>query len=74
MEPASNYDKVPLCKILYFERGVELLAEKKEMGIHNKSENGRGAWVALYAHPTHTDTDINKHTCNDEIAQPKAHP
>jgi hypothetical protein len=51
---------------------------KKEMGIHNTdqkiSENGRGARVALYAHPTLTDTDINKHTCNDEIAQPEAHP
>jgi hypothetical protein len=27
------------------------------MRVHNISENGRGAWVALYAHPIHTDTD-----------------
>jgi hypothetical protein len=26
------------------------------MEAHNTSENGRGAWVALCAHPTHTDT------------------
>jgi hypothetical protein len=29
----------------------------KQMGTHNISENGRGAWVVLYAHPSHTDTD-----------------
>jgi hypothetical protein len=28
-----------------------------QMGTHNVSENGRGAWVALCDHPTHTDTD-----------------
>jgi hypothetical protein len=27
------------------------------MGTHNGSENGRGARVALCAHPTHIDTD-----------------
>jgi hypothetical protein len=27
-------------------------------GEHNRSENGRGAWVALHAHPTHTDIDV----------------
>jgi hypothetical protein len=26
----------------------------KQMGTHNKSENGRGAWVALCVHPTGT--------------------
>jgi hypothetical protein len=26
------------------------------MGTHNRPENGRGAWVALCAHPTHADT------------------
>jgi hypothetical protein len=30
------------------------------MGTHNRSENGRGAWVALCVHLTHTDTDIDK--------------
>jgi hypothetical protein len=29
--------------------------EIKQMGKHNTPENGRGAWVALWAHPTHTD-------------------
>jgi hypothetical protein len=28
----------------------------KQMGTHNKSENGRVSWVALCAHPTHTET------------------
>jgi hypothetical protein len=28
----------------------------KHMGMHNRSENGRGAWVDLCAHPTHADT------------------
>jgi len=27
------------------------------MGTHNISENGPGAWVALCAQPTHTDTE-----------------
>jgi hypothetical protein len=26
------------------------------MRRHNRSENGRGAWVALCLHPTHIDT------------------
>jgi hypothetical protein len=30
------------------------------MGTHNKSENGRGAWVAVCAQRTHTDTE---HIC-----------
>jgi hypothetical protein len=55
MEP-SDYDEIPWCKILYFVRGTGILAEK-EMETYNASENGRGAWVALHAHPTHTDTD-----------------
>jgi hypothetical protein len=25
------------------------------MGMYNRQENGRGAWVALRAHPSHTD-------------------
>jgi hypothetical protein len=29
------------------------------VGKHKGSENGRGAWVALYVHPTHTDTDTD---------------
>jgi len=28
-----------------------------QMGTHNRPENGRGAWVALCAHPTHADTE-----------------
>jgi hypothetical protein len=31
----------------------------KQMGTHNRSEGGRGAWVTLCVHPTHTDTDPN---------------
>jgi hypothetical protein len=29
------------------------------MGTHYKSENVRGAWFTLCAHPTHTDTDTD---------------
>jgi hypothetical protein len=29
----------------------------QQRGTHNTSENGRDAWVALCAHPTHTDTE-----------------
>jgi hypothetical protein len=28
------------------------------MGTHNRSEYGRDAWVALYAHPTYTFTQV----------------
>jgi hypothetical protein len=28
-----------------------------QMGKHNTSENGRSAWVAVCAYPTHIDTD-----------------
>jgi hypothetical protein len=45
-------NEILLCKILYFVRGTELLAEKKMM-TQNRSENGGSA---LCAHPTHTDT------------------
>jgi hypothetical protein len=31
MEP-SNYDEIPLCKILYFVRGMGLLAEQSRWG------------------------------------------
>jgi hypothetical protein len=27
------------------------------MGMRNRSENGRGAWVALCADPTHTGSE-----------------
>jgi hypothetical protein len=27
------------------------------MGTHNRSENGRGTWVAVCSHCTHNDTD-----------------
>jgi hypothetical protein len=33
------------------------------MGKHNRSENGRGVWVALCAHHTHTDTDTANSGC-----------
>jgi hypothetical protein len=29
----------------------------RHMGKHSRSENGSGAWVALCAHLSHTDTD-----------------
>jgi hypothetical protein len=53
MEP-GDYNEILLCKILYFVRGTELLAEKKM--TQNRSENGGSAWIALCAQPTHTDT------------------
>jgi hypothetical protein len=33
--------------------------QKKQTGTHNKSENGRGVWLALCAHLTHLDTDAD---------------
>jgi hypothetical protein len=30
------------------------------MGTYNRPENGRGAWVALCTHPTHSDTDVSE--------------
>jgi hypothetical protein len=56
MEP-GDYDEISSCKILYFVRRTGLLAEWKT-GKQNRSENGRGAWVALWAHPTHTDIEL----------------
>jgi hypothetical protein len=53
----SNYDKIPLCKILYFVRGMGL------MGMHNKSENGHSARVALWMHPTYTPYLTSKSNC-----------
>jgi hypothetical protein len=50
MEP-SVYDETPLYNTLYFVRGTKLLAEINQMATHNRSENRRGAWVALCAHP-----------------------
>jgi hypothetical protein len=32
----------------------------KHIETHNKTQNGRGAGVALYAHPTYTDTGVFK--------------
>jgi hypothetical protein len=54
MKP-SNYE-IPLRGILCFLKGMGL-GRKKHIGTHKRPENGRGAWVALCAHPTHTDTD-----------------
>jgi hypothetical protein len=42
MEP-SDYDEIPLRKILYYVRGTGLLAEYSRWGTRNRSENGRGA-------------------------------
>jgi hypothetical protein len=44
------YDTI-LCKRYGTTGGI------KQMGTHNSSENGSGAWVALCAHPTLTNTD-----------------
>jgi hypothetical protein len=40
--------------MLYFIAGT---GGMKQMGTRNAAENGRGARVALCAHPSHTDTD-----------------
>jgi hypothetical protein len=48
----SDHDKIPLCKILYLVGGTEILAVRKILGMHNTSENGRGARVALRYQPT----------------------
>jgi hypothetical protein len=29
----------------------------KQTGSHNRSENCRSAWVAMYTQPTHSDTE-----------------
>jgi hypothetical protein len=31
----------------------------KQMGMHNRSKNGHGAWVAFWFHPIHIDTDTD---------------
>jgi hypothetical protein len=53
LEP-SDYDMFQSRKILYFARSTGLL----QMAMHNRQENGRRAWVALRAHPTHTHSFI----------------
>jgi hypothetical protein len=58
MEP-SGYDEIPLCKTLYFVRIYGTTGGIKQLGKYNRSEKGRGARVALSAHPTHTDTDTS---------------
>jgi hypothetical protein len=57
IEP-NNYDEILLYKILYFVQGYRTTSRIKKMGMHNKSENGHGARVALRAHPTYTDTQV----------------
>jgi hypothetical protein len=52
-----DYIEIPLYKILYFVRGTTT-GGIKQMGTHNRSENGCGAWVALCSYPSHTNTDI----------------
>jgi hypothetical protein len=48
---AKTLRLIPLHKTLYH------ISCNKADGTHNKSENGRGAWVTLCGHPSHTDTD-----------------
>jgi hypothetical protein len=55
MEP-SDYDEIPLCKVLYFVRRTDYRRNKAD-GAHNWLENGWSAWVALCSHPTHNHTD-----------------
>jgi hypothetical protein len=52
MEP-SSHDMIPLYKILYFIKGMGLLAEWKKMGMHNISEDG------CSARPTYLRTLLN---------------
>jgi hypothetical protein len=35
--------------------------QNKADGTHNRPENGNGAWVALCAHSTYTETDTDIH-------------
>jgi hypothetical protein len=47
-----DFDEIQLCKTLLFQRygtngGIN------QMGTYNRSENGRGAWVALCIHTTY---------------------
>jgi hypothetical protein len=55
----SDYDKIPLCEILYFIRGMVLLAKWERWRMHNRSKNGHGERVALHTHHTyiHTHTE-----------------
>jgi hypothetical protein len=57
MEP-SDYDEIPLCKILYFAE-VRDYWRNKAGGNKQRSENGRGAWVALCANATYTNTNTD---------------
>jgi hypothetical protein len=41
-------------------RGTGSIGGIKKMETHNRSENGRSAWVALCAHPNLTDTDSGR--------------
>jgi hypothetical protein len=49
MEP-SSHEKTTLCPIQYLAGGIALLVKWKSWGLHNRSENGRGARVTLCAH------------------------
>jgi hypothetical protein len=52
---SSDYE-IPSCKILYLVRGTATTGGIKQMGTHNRSDNYRGARVALRPQPPHTDT------------------
>jgi hypothetical protein len=40
------------------------------MGTHSRSENGRGAWVALCTHPIHTDIGVRNIHMKEKLARP----
>jgi hypothetical protein len=63
---AGPYDKIALCKILYFVGG--LVMEWKRWGNKSRSKNGWDARVTLRPHPTYSrssvDTEIKVFQCN----------
>jgi hypothetical protein len=63
MEP-SEHDNILLRKIPYFVGGTGLMAEWKRWGLHNRSDSGRSARVALCAHPTFTHTQPPSVCCS----------
>jgi hypothetical protein len=66
----SDYDEIPLRYCTLSE--VRTNGGVKQIGTHDSSENGRSAWVALCAHPTHTDTElhiVNSHTLHNPASK-----
>jgi hypothetical protein len=56
----SHYDKIPPCRILYFVKRYWTTGGINRMGTHSRSENSRGASVALCVHPTHIHTHAHR--------------